>query len=391
MKRHLLLPAALMLALSACDAVRVPVFNPSEADTALPEAGNEVAESPQAELPEGAPAIGGLTHTVDRAEPADAETPTEPAEDTEESTLAPASIIEPEPVEEAAPPLPSLAALNARICSLGSDGLVTPTVAAVAGATDVKEPTIGAEAVNGLAASLAGFPGLVKLEPRRSDASGYTTSGHCGATRIAEHWLVTAAHCVDEPYEEIRIIGEAENLRSPLAKITQGDGAICHGGYDGVANGYGNDLALIHLTDEEAAALPNVPVARFATTQQPLAPANYPSGEMAGWGLTHYGGQLSDTLLTTPLAITRAGPALITAASQDGAGPCAGDSGGPLYVSEADGTKTLVGVLSVVEQNAETGEFCAGNYNGRYTNLQGYAGWMQAVMDRCDADPDGCR
>ena len=209
--------------------------------------------------------------------------------------------------------------------------------------------------------------------------------------RIADHWLVTAAHCVDQPYDQLRIIGTAENLRSPLAHTTEGEFAICHGGYAGTANGYANDLALIRLSDEEVEALGDVPVARYGATALPLAPANYPTGDMAGWGLTHFGGKLSNTLLAASIRITGTGPATIYVASQAGAGPCVGDSGGPLYVTEEDGSKTAVGVLSVVEQNQETGQFCAGDYNGRYTNLQGYAGWLSDVMALCDSDEAACR
>ena len=189
----------------------------------------------------------------------------------------------------------------------------------------------------------------------------------------------------------VAIIGTAENLRSPLAHTTEGEFAICHGGYAGTANGYANDLALIRLSDEEVEALGDVPVARYGATALPLAPANYPTGDMAGWGLTHFGGKLSNTLLAASIRITGTGPATIYVASQAGAGPCVGDSGGPLYVTEEDGSKTAVGVLSVVEQNQETGQFCAGDYNGRYTNLQGYAGWLSDVMALCDSDEAACR
>jgi len=209
--------------------------------------------------------------------------------------------------------------------------------------------------------------------------------------RIRANWFVTAAHCVDQPFDEIRMIGDAANLRSPAARISSAATAICHGGYLGTDNAYSNDIALLHLSPEQAAPFVNIPVARTAATNLPFAPANYPAGEMAGWGLTRFGGQLSNDLLMTALKITAVGPAAITAASQGGAGPCIGDSGGPLYVTEADGTRTLVGILSVVEQNHATGQFCAGDYNGRYTNLQGYAGWIDSVIALCEAQPEACQ
>ncbi|HPF24906.1 MAG TPA: trypsin-like serine protease [Hyphomonas sp.] len=390
MKRHLLAGAALiaLAALSGCDAVRLPVFNPAESDTAVAaEADTGAQTEPDAIVAEAAAdtTVEGETPTVDRGEGTD-----------ESALLSPASIVGGDadlvpPAQDTTTPSVSLAEFNAVTCGLPDTAAPTPTVGAVAGATQLEEPTIGAQAVNALAASLTNFPGIVKIEPVKPATDGVVVTGHCGAVRIANHWLVTAAHCVDEPYEELRIIGTAENLRSPLARVTQGEFAVCHGGYAGTENGYANDLALIRLTDDEVAALGDVPVAHYGMTGKPLAPANYPDAEMAGWGLTHFGGKLSNDLLSAKIRITAIGPSIIYVASQGGAGPCVGDSGGPLYVTEADGTKTAVGVLSVVEQNRETGQFCAGDYNGRYTNLQGYSDWMTEVMALCDADEEACK
>lgn len=384
------------LTLAGCDQVRLPGLNPVSPDPA-----DKAGE-----------ATGGYTETDLQPTPEEIETErAEAARKAEEDAAAaemPAAGASSEPGEDAAPApdapsedearlapeavrAASLGLVNANRCALPQGAAPTPTVAMAAGATELEEPVAGTEAVNALAATLGAFPGIVKIEPRRAEPTGAVATGHCGAVRVARNWFVTAAHCIDEPFDEIRVIGEAANLRSPEAKRVSAEYAVCHAGYQGTDNGYANDIALVRLSEEQVAGLGNVPVARFGATSRPLAPANYPAAEMAGWGLTRFDGQLSNDLLTTRLKITHAGPAAITVASDNGAGPCIGDSGGPLYVTEADGSKTVVGILSVVEQNRTTGHFCEGEYNGRYTNLQGYADWIASVMALCDADEGACR
>lgn len=386
MKRvHLLAAAGFAAFLPACDMVRLP--GPGLPEPSVPAAAEAEAEAEAEDIaPASAEPISGTmqqpegeTPTVDRDAP-------EPGAADEASLADPAGFA----AIGAAAARPSLALLNAARCALPEGAAPTPTVGAVAGATELDEPVAGVEVVNALAAPLAAFPGIVKLEPRRTEISGAIASGHCSAVRIRANWFLTAAHCVDQPYDELRVIGDAANLRSPAARITAASAAICHGGYLGTDNAYSNDIALLRLSPEQASAISTVPVARISETAKALAPANYATGEMAGWGLTRYTGHLSNDLMMTPLKITAVGPAAITVASHGGAGPCIGDSGGPLYVSEDDGSKTVVGILSVVEQNRATGRFCDGEYNGRFTNLQGYAGWIDSVIAFCEAQPDAC-
>ncbi|MEO0882659.1 MAG: trypsin-like serine protease [Pseudomonadota bacterium] len=245
------------------------------------------------------------------------------------------------------------------------------------------------QTVNGAPVTSAEFPGIVKMEPRRVVPEGITR-GHCGATRIAENWFVTAAHCLDNPYDDIRLIATPSSLRHPMAIQIRATASICHAAYGGITGDYANDIALVGISDRDAELLSMVPVARYGATAAPLTPAAYPVARMAGWGLTGFGGNLSDALLAAELDIVAAGPAAVTVASRQNAGPCIGDSGGPLVVDEADGRPTVIGVLSVVEQNRRTGEYCEGEYLARYTNVQGYVNWIDDVVNACAASSELC-
>ena len=307
-------------------------------------------------------------------------TEVDPSNPTEVSTDPDAAPVTQEP---AVLSIASLLEVNAQICAASESP--TMTVAEVA---DAGEPqsTFSTAVVNGAEADRANFPGIVKLETRRRiPGTTRTSSGHCAATRISDQWFVTAAHCLDSEYDSVGLVAGVNRLNDPTATRVDAVTTICHSSYGGSAEEYANDVALIKLGPNEAAALDAVPVARFGETEKLLGATNYPTVDMAGWGLTGFSGSLSNELLTAQLTTNNVGPAIISIASQNGAGPCVGDSGGPLFVTEASGDKTLVGVLSVVENNLSTGKFCEGDYNGRYTNLQGFKTWIDAVIEACDS------
>ncbi|MEO1406648.1 MAG: trypsin-like serine protease, partial [Pseudomonadota bacterium] len=164
------------------------------------------------------------------------------------------------------------------------------------------------QAVNGTEVTAADFPGIVKMEPRRRVAEGIS-SGHCGATRISQHWFVTAAHCLDNTYDEIELIATPSSLRSPLAIRVGAVASICHAAYGGATGNYANDIALVRVADGDVEALTDVPVARYGATASSLTRSAYPVARMAGWGLTSFGGSLSDVLLSAELDVVAAGPA----------------------------------------------------------------------------------
>ncbi len=388
--------AALMLA-TACDAVKIPGVDRDDPNVEPPPAGENTApdetETIAAPAPSPQPAPAPVTDEEPTGNGEDAPLPEGPADGDAAGDLADTAGPDASPLAS----LTSLAEINAQSCGLPDTAEPTLTVAQLTGADQAVEgpraesAIVGTAAVGGIAARLTAFPGIVKMEPRTLRAGGSIASGHCGATRLSERWFVTAAHCVDDGYDEIRFVTGVENIRDEdNAKIVKAELSVCHGAYDGQRSTFANDIALLRLSQEDADLLTSVPVANIGITEKALTPVNYPTAEMAGWGLTGFTESLSPVLLSAPLNLVSAGPAQIVISSRGGSGPCVGDSGGPLYVTEADGRKVVVGVLSVVEQNSE-GAFCTGDYRGRYTNLQGFGGWMDTVISACDSNEDLCR
>lgn len=413
--------ALLLAGLSACDAVNYPGRDTREtADEPAPvapeaeETTNQVDAEPDVVAEPDAPDEDGTPP------PTDAETEVEPASEALDETAPqpaagpdagePAPAATPQAAEEL-PPVerggviqfgevvmlppedgaPGLAAINAAICVQPGDAEPTLTLAERLGT----QPAAGEpdpDALGDMAAELGMFPGLVKMEPRVIDMDGRTLTGHCNAVRVAERWFVTAAHCVDDGHEDIRLIAGADNLQNAAeARIVSADLALCHGAYERRGEvGYVNDIALLRVPGSAVEALTTLPLTNLAETRAPLSPANYPTGEVAGWGLAAPGGTSSSLLLRAPVRLEAIGPAEIVAAGQEGTGPCVGDSGGPLYVTESDGKKVLVGLLSGIEPS-EADEFCTGNDRARYTNLQGFAAWTAGVIEACTADPDLCQ
>ncbi len=378
------------LLLTACDGVRVPGAAPAGETPPISASGQDTGPGTPVETT--SPTDTGTPTTVPGTEgtaPDDGGLPGDPAEPTnvDGDPVVDGEPTAPDNPVDLPPPLSSLTEINAVNCLVFSSDSVT--VAELMDARD-PEPSVGLAAVNGQSALRASYPGIVKMQPAEDLGGGAVAHGHCGATRIANNWFVTASHCLDGGYDRIEFIVGAETLTSPTALRIVGERAICHAAYGGAVERYSNDVALVEISDEVAAQLTAIPIASLAAPTQTFTPRNYGEAWVAGWGLTNFAaGRLSNDLLSARVRVTNVGPALILTQSIGGAGPCIGDSGGPLYVEESDGTRRLVGVLSAVEGNASN-KFCEGTYTARFTNLRGFTGWIDDVIAACESDSALC-
>ncbi|MEM1086426.1 MAG: S1 family peptidase [Pseudomonadota bacterium] len=198
---------------------------------------------------------------------------------------------------------------------------------------------------------LADYPGLIKIEGIRSTAGSQRE--HCAAVRIAQHWFLTAAHCIIDldiatakpTYDVIAVTPDVDVRREGI-RVQSLRGAVCHSAYGMNRQQYPNDIALFYL--EDVSAFEDVMIAPLETMDARLLPRDLNSVYIAGWGRN--GG--TQYLQGGPVRITEPGEAVLVADKIGRRGPNVGDSGAPLYASTPDGP-LVIGILSQVTQDRD--------------------------------------
>jgi secreted trypsin-like serine protease len=208
----------------------------------------------------------------------------------------------------------------------------------------------------------------------------------CGGAVIADHWILTAAHCVQgETAADIKVVaGTNEMSTSSAAGRLQVDAIVSHPGFN--PRSLTNDIALLHL--REAAGTPAVAIDDGTL----LAGMNLLDAVTAiGWGSLDGGNSFPSDLQEVvleyiPLAdcntdyydgsldTSQLCAGIVGVGGKD---TCQGDSGGPLLLNDG-GTWRQIGITSF-------GEDCAlPDFPGVYAGTGHFRNWLARIQASTD-------
>ncbi len=210
----------------------------------------------------------------------------------------------------------------------------------------------------------------------------------CGGTIIADHWILTAAHCTQDKYNnpvsisDMSVLVGASNPYNDTGKWYNVKSYTIHENYSNTT--FINDIAVLELDEDidYVNAEPIELISLFDVDSGATIPGVMST--VTGWGVTRASSnQTSDDFpillqkVELPIVDNSVGeqffsnviPSMLMAGYENGTkDACSGDSGGPLTVV-ADGETKIAGIVSYGSETCNT-------YGG-YTRISSYLDWIE--------------
>lgn len=264
-------------------------------------------------------------------------------------------------------------------------------VAALMGAASAD--MIDPEIVGGDEASPGQFPWQAGLRVNVLK-DGVAKAAFCGASLIAEDWVVTAAHCADPPMMQVvnfTVTLGAHEINNPdeghVTIDVDMDKVFVNPKWGGILSGsLAGDIALMKLKTK-APLSDKIRIIRLPREEQKKDSFWRKTVTISGWGQEHTGDKaISPVLRYTSNKIVSnfyckfrfffmiVGDGNICMSGWGWKGACHGDSGGPMVIYEDDGP-TLVGVTSF-----GFGLACNWGWPSAYTRVTTYLDWVQDTI-----------
>ncbi len=234
------------------------------------------------------------------------------------------------------------------------------------------------------------YPWMVAVMER--NAGNASDGQFCGGSLIADRWVLTAAHCIEDTRAgRVSVLIGQRNLNESGGNTINVNRIIAHPDYARL--GY-PDLALLELSDASGTQ----PIA-LPSRNNPV-PTPGEAATVTGWGQISENGPATNELRESTMPIVAhqqcnqayngdiVEDAMVCAGTASGdKDSCYGDSGGPLFVKRGQ-SYVQAGVVSF-------GEACGlANVPGVYARVSSYHDWIAAYAPvtafdgASDNDPD---